>query len=146
MRSLMTIAAVASLLLASTASAESKPNFKPGQWETTMTMEMPGMPMALPPVVTSSCLTEKDMVPSSSQPGQECKITKQKATGNNVEWAIECKDKNGNVSTMSGKGSYKDDTFTGTMQMSMAQGGGQAMQMSAKMTSKRLGPCKPATP
>ena len=41
--------------------------------------------MAVPPVTTSSCLTEKDLVPDTSQTGQDCKVTKQKNSGNNVD-------------------------------------------------------------
>ncbi len=121
--------------------AGAKPNVKPGQWETTVRMEMPGMPMAMPPMVTSSCLTEKDLVPNTSQPGQDCKVTKQKVTGQTVEWAVECKDKNGAVSTMTGKGTYKEETFEGTMQMAMSHGGAP-MQMNAKVSGKRVGECK----
>ncbi len=133
--------ALITVLAAPALAADAKPNMKPGQWETTVQMEMPGMPMAMPPQTSSSCLTEKDMVPGAAQPGQECKVTKQKLTGDTLEWSVECKDKSGAVSTMVGKGTYKGETFTGTMQMTMSHGGAP-MQMNAKMTGKRVGDCK----
>jgi hypothetical protein len=132
---------IITLLAAPVLAADPRPNMKPGQWETTVQMEMPGMPVAMPPTTTSSCLTEKDLVPNAAPPGQECKVTKQKFVGDNVEWSVECKDKSGAVSTMTGKGTYKGETFAGTMQMTMNQGGGP-MQMNAKMTGKRVGDCK----
>lgn len=138
--------AAALSMVSYSAHAKKKPDFKPGQWETTIMMEIPGMPMAMPPITMSSCLTEKDLVPDTSQPGQDCKTTKQKVNGNNVEWTIQCKDKDGNRSTMSGKGTYTGDTFNGTMRMAMSQAGRAGMQMTYKISSKRVGPCKKPKP
>src|SRR4051794_22187044 len=110
------------LFAAPTLALGARPPFTPGQWETTMQMEMPGMPAGVPPTSTPSCLTEKDVAPSTARPGQECKVTKQKVTGSNVEWSVECKDKSGQVTTATGKVTYKADSFDGTMQMSMNHG------------------------
>lgn len=120
------------------------PNVQPGQWETTVTMEMPGMPMAMPPVKTSKCLTKKDLTPDTSQPGQNCKVLKQQFKGNDLEWSVKCTGQDGGTITMTGKGTYKTDTFTGNLEMDMSHGG-QAMKMTASIASKRIGPCaKPA--
>jgi hypothetical protein len=107
-------------------------------------MEMAGMPMQMPPVTTSSCITQQDLVPATNQPGQECKVTKQKVVGNTVEWAIACTDKSGMTFKGSGKATYSGDRFTGTMQMSMSRPGEAAMNMSYAMQGKRVGPCKKA--
>lgn len=119
-----------------------KVNMKPGMWETSITMSMPGMPMAMPPITTAACLTEKDLVPKFEQPGQECKVTKQKVSGNTVEWAMRCQSKDGNVLEHSGKVTYSGNAFTGTMQMTMPGQASGPGQMTYQAKGKRLGPCK----
>jgi hypothetical protein len=36
------------------------PNMKEGLWEITMTMEMPGVPVKMPPRTWTQCLTKKN--------------------------------------------------------------------------------------
>jgi hypothetical protein len=117
--------------------AAGAPPMRPGQWQTTITMQMPGMPMAVPPIVSSSCLTEKDLVPQAQQPGQDCKVTKHSVKDKTVEWAMECKDKSGATMTGTGKVTYRADTFEGTMTMNMP-----SASLAYQMTGKRLGECK----
>lgn len=145
-RILLALSICIGLSVASNADAGKKPIAKPGLWEATITMQMPGMPMPMKPVITTRCLTEKDFVPSSGQPDQDCKVIKQKADGSKIEWTTRCKDKSGNTTEMSGKGVYKSDSFIGTMTLAMTRGGNPAMQMSFKISSKRIGPCKKTKP
>jgi len=130
-------------LLVSPAVAGKAPKMKPGMWQTTVEMKITGAPMPIPtqPITTKACLTEKDLVPDMSQPGQNCSVASHKIKGNKVTWDLKCEDASGNKSEMSGSGKYKGDTFVGNMKMSMKHHGGPAMQMTYKISSKRLGPC-----
>jgi hypothetical protein len=121
--------------------ADAKPNMKPGQWQTTITVEAPGMPVAIPPMTSERCVTEKDLVPpSQTPPGQECKDTDLKVAGNTVSWGLECKKADGTV-TMKGTGriTWAGDTFAGAMNVDAS-----GIAMKYVMTGKRLGACKAA--
>ena len=123
-----------------------------GNWEITMTMDMPGMPqgMSMPPIKTTQCITPRDASdPQKSLPQRppgrggaanpnDCKVSDYKADGNKVNWTMKCEGQQ----PMSGTGEfvYGADSYTGTMKMDMARGG-QAMAMTMKYAGKRLGDC-----
>ena len=123
-----------------------------GNWEVTMTMDMPGMPqgMSMPPIKTMQCITPQDVAdPSKSLPQRpagrggapnpnDCKMSDYKADGNKVTWSMKCE---GNQ-PMTGTGEfvYAADSYTGTMKMEMSRGG-QPMAMTMNYTGKRLGDC-----
>lgn len=110
-------------------------NMKEGLWEITMTMEMPGMPMKMPPQTNTHCLTKKDTVPQKQEPGQECKLTKHEVKGDTVTWVMECKTKEG-PATFNGKVTYKGETFEGVVKMK--QGG---MEITQNLKGKWIGKC-----
>jgi len=110
-------------------------NMKEGLWEMTMTMEMPGMPMKMPPQTNTHCLTKKDMVPQKAEPGQECKMIKHEVKGDTVTWLMECKTKEGPV-TFDGKVTYKGESFEGVVKM---KSGG--MDMIQNLKGKWVGKC-----
>lgn len=112
-------------------------NMQPGMWEWTMTMDMPGMPMAMPPTVYSACLTKEDLVPKQPQDNQNCQVLKNKASGNSVEWKIECVIPGGGKSVSEGKMTYSGTTARGETK-THAQG----MEMSSTMSGRRTGECK----
>jgi len=117
------------------------PNIREGQWEITTKTEMPGMPMAMPAVTHTQCLTKRDMVPQNSQENQGCKISKVKIKGNTVTWKIFCKNQNGTTSG-SGKITYKGTTFKGYMTLVMKYPGQEKMKMKSIMSGCRIGNCK----
>ena len=131
---------VISVVLLATVSfsfAGSKPNIKPGKWEVTTRMEMPGMQMNMPAMTHTQCLTENDYIPETSQPGEECKITKTKVSGDTVTWNMHCRGQGGE---MNGTGivTYRGDSFEGKITMSMAPSG---MSMTIYTTGRRIGEC-----
>lgn len=116
--------------------AASGPNMKEGLWEITTKTKMPGMEM--PPMKHTQCITKNDLVPQSSQPGQECKITETKVIGNTVTWTMQCKTQGGEMKG-TGKITYSGDSFEGTMIMSMPQAN---MKITTHISGKRIGDCK----
>ena len=110
---------------------------KAGKWQSTMQMEMPGMPVKMPPVTVTVCLTEEDVKdPQKSipkDPKSDCKIGDYKVDGSTVTWTMECPKQN-----LKGRGTitYDDDTYTGQMQMSVGE-----QEMKMKYSGKYLGAC-----
>ena len=107
-----------------------------GNWEisseTSMTME--GMSMPSMANKSTYCLTREDPVPKSEKE-KDCRIVKQKVTGNKVSWRMECKKGEGE-----GEISYHGTTYDGFFKMKMVEDG-QAMNMDMKLAGKYLGPC-----
>jgi hypothetical protein len=118
------------------ASAASSPQ-KPGKWQIKIEMEIPGMPMKMPPVNTTVCLTEEDLKdPQKAVPTDvksDCKVGDYEVDGNKVTWTIECKKQN-----MKGTGemTYAEDTYTGVMNMTVGE-----QEMKTKYSGKWLGTC-----
>lgn len=114
-----------------------------GEWEVKMEMNMPGMPMTLPPTTTKQCITPGDAsdpkraLPPQGRGGNQsnCTVSDYKVEGNVVSWSMAC----AGAQPMSGKGqfTYEQNAYTGTMTMDM-QGRGT---MTMKYTGKRLGDC-----
>ena len=110
--------------------------FKEGLWEITSKMEIPGMPVPMPPIKYKQCMTNKNPVPNQSQPGQECRMKNVKTKGNTVSWEMVCDSQQGEVKS-SGKITYKGDRFDGVVMMDMPGQG----EMKMTMTGRRIGKC-----
>jgi Protein of unknown function (DUF3617) len=114
-----------------------------GEWEVKMEMNMPGMPIAIPPTTTKQCITPTDASdPKKALPPQgrggnasNCTVSDYKIEGNTVSWSMACS----GSQPMTGKGQfvYEQSAYTGTMIMDM-QGRGT---MTMKYSGKRLGDC-----
>jgi hypothetical protein len=117
------------------------PNMQPGMWETTVKMEMEGMPIAMPPFTSRHCITKEDLVPKTQRPGQQCEVSHQKISGNTVSWQVTCQN-SGRTTTGDGTITYDGDSYHGTINMHMTGGGGPAMTMHQNITGKRIGDCK----
>ncbi len=111
-----------------------------GRWEVKMEMEIPGMPMKMPAMTTTQCITKEQAedpqrsVPQGRGAPANCKVSDYKVTGNKVTWSMKCE----GPDAMSGTGelTYGENTYDGVMKMERE---GQAMTM--KYTGKRLGDC-----
>jgi len=141
MRSAAILAVACGVLAAVSVAAQSP--MRPGRWEVTMQMQMTNMPMQMPEMKTSRCVTAEELkdpqkaVPSASQSPNACKVSDYKVTGNTVSWRMAC----GPPQDMTGSGEMTftaDDTYTGTMKMTTQQG-----VMMMKTSGKRLGDCTP---
>jgi hypothetical protein len=134
-----TTALIAAAVLSAAAFAAAQHPMRPGNWETTVEMQMPNMPMAMAPMKTTSCVTAEQlkMDPaaglSAGDPKNACKVTEQKITGSTVAWKVTCP-----AQKMDGTGelAFKGDTYTGTVTMTAPMGA-----MTMKMAGRRLGDC-----
>jgi uncharacterized protein DUF3617 len=107
-----------------------------GLWEITAQMDMPGMKM--PEMKLNQCVTPEQLkdlastLPNSTK-DQTCKASDYKVDGNKVTWRMACP-----AQGLSGQGEmvFSGDTYTGTMNMSTAQG-----SMMMKYSGKRVGDC-----
>ena len=113
------------------------PVMKPGNYEISMKMSMPGMEM--PPMTQTQCVTEamvKD--PQSAIPkgpaGGDCKASDYKMVNNTATFKMTCTQPVPMV--MVGEMTYAGDSYSGTMTVDAA---GQSMVMA--YTAKRLGEC-----
>ena len=111
-------------------------NMKEGLWQITMTIEMPGMPMQMPPQTYTHCLTKKDMVPQKEEPNQECRMVKRDIEGDTVTWVMECKTSEG-TAVFNGKVTYKGNSFEGIIKMKQS-----GMEMTQNLKGKWIGECK----
>ncbi len=134
LRNLALFAVVCALALPTFAASPAKP----GKWQVTMEMDIPGMPMKMPPISFTHCLTKEqaenpeNAVPKS-QKDKDCKVSDLKVDGNTVSYKMECP-----KSQVSGTGTvtYTDDSYKGVMEMKMGE-----QEMKTKYSGKRLGDC-----
>jgi hypothetical protein len=117
---------------------------RPGQWEIVMNMQMPNMPMAMPEMKVTECITpeqlEKDptsglpRVMASKDGKQACTVSDYKIDGSTVTWKMAC---TGQM-PMDGTGemTFKGDSYTGLMKMTAPQG-----EITMKFAGKRMGDC-----
>lgn len=127
---------ISTLVVAGTATAE----MRPGRWEATMTMEMSGMPMAMPPMTVANCVKAEDIGKAPPIPNDShCKMSDYKTDGNGATWKMTC---TGEMS-MNGTGSmtFAGDTYSGVMTMNMTRPGGPPVNVKQTLKGKRLGDC-----
>ncbi len=105
------------------------------EWELKTTMEMPGLPFAIPPTVIRQCIEEK-AVPYQEKKGEKCETIYKNVSGNTLNWQVVCTGKDGKME-MTGVSSYSGDTMDTKIKMKSKQG-----DMSMHMTGKKLGVCK----
>ncbi|MBI3171851.1 MAG: DUF3617 family protein [Hydrocarboniphaga effusa] len=113
-----------------------KPAMKPGLWEYTMKMEMPGMPFAMPPIKTERCLKQDEIDRGdqySKDEKNDCQIKNLKQGASSASYDVSCKD---------GTTGHYDFTYGGDSMKGKGVTDSQGHQMTTNFTSKRLGECK----
>jgi hypothetical protein len=119
-----------------TFAAEGKSPMKPGKWQITITMDMPGMPMKMPPMTFTNCITKEQAEnpqPPKAKQNDDCKVSDYKMDGNVVTWSMKCEKQN---MTGEGKITFSSDSYEGESHMKMGE-----MEMSQKYAGKYLGEC-----
>lgn len=111
-----------------------------GRWEVTTQMQMANMPMQLPPMKTTRCVTAEEVkdpasaVPRGAPGDNSCKVSDQKVEGNKISWKMACTGQQ--KMTGSGEIVVNGDTYDGVAKMTMDMG-----EMTMKYSAKRLGDC-----
>lgn len=123
-------------LVVSAAHAGSGVNVNEGKWQITVETEVIGMPMKMPASTYDQCIKKDEPIPRQEQPGQECKTSDFKTSGNTVSWTMTCKTPGGDM-VGKGKVTYAGDTMDGNMEMET-----QGMKMKSHFSGKRVGECK----
>jgi hypothetical protein len=108
-----------------------------GLWEITTQMEMPGMPMKMPPSVMKHCYTKNDVSDQKKiiSRDKNCTVTDMKTSANKVTWKMKCTGEN--AATMTGETVFGSDSYSSVMKMNS-----QGQNMTMKVKGKRLGNCK----
>ncbi len=136
MRKKMIYAAMMAVFLTTITWAGSGPDFREGEWEVTVETEMVGMPMKMPPMTYTQCMTKSDPIPQNNQQDQQCHVIDMKTQGNTVTWNMTC---DGSAARMAGEGkiTYEKDRMNGTMKMTA-----EGMQMITHFKGHYLGACQ----
>ena len=139
-RILAPLLALAVITMTSFVVAQANP-MRAGRWEVTMQMEMPNMPVQMPTMKNTRCVTQQEIdspnrgLPTGPEKNpQNCKVSDYKVSGNTVTWAMACTGQPATTGT--GEMRFTGDSYEGLIKMTMDQ-----QQMSMKMSGKRLGDC-----
>jgi hypothetical protein len=132
---------LAAVTLGTSGPALSTPDVNPGMWETTVTMEMPGMPITPPPMTTRQCITPESLVPKSEQPDQDCTMSPPEEDGDIITWRVEC-DHSGMHTVGVGHVTYTGDSMQGTIDMEITGGPSGNMKMTQQLSGRRIGDCQ----
>jgi len=131
------LAAAALVVLGVSAQAAENPQ-KPGNWRMTFQVDMPDLPMKIPPVTKEICVTEEDLKDPkkslpSNDPKSQCEINDYKISGNVVSWTMNCPKQD-----MKGQGTitYSGDTYDGALKMTVGE-----QEIKTKFSGKWLGAC-----
>jgi hypothetical protein len=119
---------------------------RPGRWEVTTQVDIDGIPVKIPATTATSCVTPEqarnpaETVGDPSGRGRgnsSCKAADQKVDGNKVTWKTVCT--GANAMTGDGEMVFSGDSYTGKMNMAMAQ---MPAPMTIQLTGKRVGDCE----
>lgn len=109
---------------------------RPGLWEITTTLEMPGMPFQPPPQTMRHCYTPQEVQNDPVPMDSSCEIRDLKTSGSKTTWAFVCKGEA--AGTGEGEIVYLGDSaYEGWSRMRV-----QGMTMTTKYQGKRIGACK----
>jgi hypothetical protein len=119
------------------ARAEDPTQMRPGLWEISVSMEMPGMPFKMPPTVTQQCVSQQEAAEKGVPPqGKDCTVSDMKRSGKKISWKVTC------TGQTPGKGEGEvvfsgPDAYSGKMKLETS-----GMLVNTAYTAKRLGACK----
>lgn len=116
-------------------------DMRAGLWEINAEVEMAGVPVRVPVVVTRQCITPENIIPEINRfnaNDQNCDITNLIILKNNAGYDLACSLENGE---MKGHGSvtYRGERLQGLLTTTMMPGN---IQMSYTYTGWYIGPCK----
>lgn len=128
------LCSVALLLLPTPAPAAE--TMRPGLWEISTTMEMPGIPFQPPPSIVRHCYTAQDVKEQPVPRDEQCKVTDLKSSGSKTSWKFVCTGEA--ASKGEGEITFRGDSaYEGR---SKVETGGMTMTMTYR--AKRISDCK----
>lgn len=140
-------AAAASLALAGAVQAQQLRTFKAGSgpdelWDTTMKMEMPGMPIAMPAQTSQICL-RKDRKAEDTIPRQDdCRLVDSKTVGNKVTFTMDCEGKEPMI--VQGEITSSPNAYDGKMRMKSKRKGDDT-EFTQVFSGRKVGACTDQT-
>ena len=127
---------LAGIVWALPATAPASDTMKPGLWEITTSMEMPGMPFQPPPNTVRHCYTAQEVKEQPVPRDEQCKVTDLKNSGSKTSWKFVCTGEA--ASKGEGEITYQGDSaYEGRTRMQT-----QGMTMTTKYRGKRIGECR----
>jgi len=137
------IAALSAGAATGIANAADHPNLQPGSWETSMTMEMAGMP-ARPPITTTHCIKADQVKDNQSladsmqtNSKSKCKVADVKFESDKLSYSFTCDSGASGTSELV----FGGTTYEGTTKISVPGHGNGPMTMTQHFKSKRVGDC-----
>jgi hypothetical protein len=114
----------------------------PGNWELSVTSQMPGMPQPIGPITQTKCISAADARDPSRIVGPSsgsCDFSNKQDDGSQMSFDISC----GGQIPMHGSGvvRYGGQTFEADLNLT-ADSQGQKIVTSSKVTGRRLGGCQ----
>ena len=149
MKSKSVLLAAGMLVSAVPAMAGGAADMKPGLWEVVIKMEVPGMPMAMPPMTTKQCLTAEQIAkredklvhPASRDPSEKCELKSHERRGNTMTMTMSCTASQG-TSQVKGRMIFDSPTaYHGEFDVQAAVEDGRTMHMTQHFEGKRTGDC-----
>ena len=135
-------------------SASAAETIKPGRWEFTSQMQLPGgaqMPSgtSLPPGVQgrpgggmsathTSCINPDQAVPTDPRP--ECRVERMQRSGPTITWSASCTTGQGTVRS-DGVAHYAGNAMEATLTTHVPGHGGAVMDTKQRITGRYLGAC-----
>ncbi len=130
---------VVAFLAFSPAARGDLPEIREGDWEITTALEIPGVPVEMPPITEVQCLGPKAPIPYPPGEDLECRPLKVDVEGNEVAWRLGC---NGDSVTVSGNAVYYHDVMAGTMEIVFDDPEVGEMSVRYVLKGRYLGQCK----
>lgn len=109
---------------------------KPGLYDYTIKMEMPGMPFAMPPQTFQNCVKPEDVEKGEqyqTQRDEDCEVKNMKQSSGKASFDLACKD---------GTTGHADYAFTDTSMTGKQVITREGAPMTMEMSAKRVGDCK----
>jgi hypothetical protein len=135
-KNVIVLAAVAFVAL-SCISVFAASEMREGMWEITSSIDMPGMPVKVPPTVVRHCYTKDDVKDPKkvvASKNSDCTVTDMKKSGSKVTWKMQCTGKS--KGTFSGETVFGNDSYESTMNMQS-----EGRSMTTKSKARRVGNC-----
>src|SRR2546430_17041257 len=124
------------LLLAGAVSMPALAQARDDLWEVSTRMEMPGMPMAIPPQTNRYCIgknrKDEDFIPKQGN----CRMLDSKRVGNRFTYRMECT--GDHAGTVDGPITFGTNAYDGQMRMTMKD---MSDAMTMTFSGKRIGDC-----